>query len=80
MDVGNDGPWTGGGLDFWLSVLRSGRWFVMVDEMRYDTLVLCFSIATVIMQVLDELTSSLSILCSVLCRNYGDEHIPMIAI
>jgi len=80
LDVGNDGPWTGGGLDFWLSVLQSGRWIVMVDEMRHDTLVLCFSIATVIMQVLDELTFSLSILCSILCYNSRDEHIPMIPI
>ena len=43
LDVGDHGPRAGGGLDFWLSVLeKSRRRFVMVDVMRYDTLVICF--------------------------------------
>jgi hypothetical protein len=50
LDVGEDGPRAGGGLDFCLSVLPGRRCSVMVDEMRYDTLVLCFSIALVSVQ------------------------------
>jgi len=54
--VGEDGPRAGGGFDFCLSVLQGERCFVMVDEMRYDTLVLCFSIALVSMQPFAEHT------------------------
>lgn len=41
LDVGNHGPRAGGGIDFWLSNSeKSRRRFVMVDVMRYDTLVI----------------------------------------
>ena len=38
--MGDHGPRTGGGLDFWLSALLGRRRFVMADVMRYDTLVI----------------------------------------
>jgi len=38
--VGDHDSRAGGGLDFWLSALKSRRRFVMVDEKRYDTLVM----------------------------------------
>jgi hypothetical protein len=40
LDSGGDGPRAGGWLDFRLSALNSKRRFVMVDELRYDTLVI----------------------------------------
>jgi len=68
--VGDDGPRARGGLDFWLSALESRTRFVMVDEMRYDTLVLRFSIARVIMKVVCGQVVP-SFLCNALCYSVG---------